>query len=267
MKKIIYCLLSCLLWSSFALADGTESGGGANPLIASFVKIASTVLSKVYFQPEHRILLAKALAESKIVTVKVLMDPATGKPVANQEKLVAYSSKNLIQLKEKPSSEADASWEVSLLRDDPLAYIVIHELWRASGIVSKENRSPDDTFQLSIGLYRLDRLNNDGEISTNVTADMTCIGKIGELNTRLNFFNDGLDIVEITQEGDFPYVGMFTVNKQGVRMGVAASREGHKIEFDIELSYQQRKKAVTANLGVQNERGNVSGGTLWCITL
>jgi hypothetical protein len=45
-----------------------------------------------------------------------------------------------------------------------LAHIVIHELFRASGVVGEDGASIDDTYQLTIGLYRLNKLDSMGNV-------------------------------------------------------------------------------------------------------
>lgn len=96
-------------------------------------------------------------------------------------------------------------------------------------------------------------------------ADITCIGKVGKLDTRINIVRDGIDKVEILQAGDSEYIGKYTENRQGVLMGSATSREGNILKFDFEYNF--KSKPLSISLGVEDERGNVSGGTLKCVVL
>jgi hypothetical protein len=135
---------------------GSEGGGGGNELIVEFVATANRLLEDVSFRPEHRELLRGALDRVRITTGPVLLNLTTGEPVPEQSKLIAWGSPGRIQLKEK-GILFDASFENALLSGEPIAHIVIHELFRASGALDAAGKSVDENFQLSIGLYGLDR--------------------------------------------------------------------------------------------------------------
>lgn len=145
--------------SSFAHA-GVDSSGGGNESIAYFVGSAEALLEKIKFSPEHQRLLKDALKKSRIESVTLLRQPLTGKPVKNQAQMLAYSSPGLIQLKE--ASDSGDSWGLAVREKRSVAHIVIHELFRASGLVDKAGRSADDTFQLSVGRYKLNQVDSFG---------------------------------------------------------------------------------------------------------
>jgi hypothetical protein len=149
--------------TGLALAkDGTESGGGGNLLVSSFVDFANTLLKKAELDEAHYKILKAALDESKIVSVKNLIDPATSLPVPDQANILAYSSKGLIQLKEQSVGLNSDSWQKAVIEKRLVGHIVIHELFRATGLIDKTGRSIDDNFQLSLTKYRLHKYTWDG---------------------------------------------------------------------------------------------------------
>jgi len=152
------------LWLGSSLAPlaharaggGSEGGGGGNKLIAEFVATANALLVQTKFVDAHRTLLTKTLAGVKFSTGPRLLDPITGKPIPNQEKLIAWGSPGRVQLKEK-GVLFEASFEDAIHGTDPIAHIVAHELFRASGALDSSGKSIDENFQLSIGFYQLNR--------------------------------------------------------------------------------------------------------------
>lgn len=161
MLKLRILLATLFLSSAIAptatlARGGSEGGGGGNDLIAEFVATANALFDQIDFIPEHRKLLKKALANSQIETGQRLLDPITGKTIPNQDRLIAWGAPGEIQLKERYFLH-EASFEDAMKSQDPIAHIVIHELFRASGVVDAKGRSIDENFQLSIGLYKLDR--------------------------------------------------------------------------------------------------------------
>lgn len=141
---------------SLARDGGSEGGGGGNRLIAEYVAVANSLLGTVAFTPEHKRLLKQALERAEFKTTKQLMDPVTRQPLAEQDKLIAWGSPGLVQLKEKGVLFQD-SFEDALATARPIAHIVIHELFRASGALGSDGKSIDENFQLSIGKYHLEQ--------------------------------------------------------------------------------------------------------------
>jgi hypothetical protein len=162
--KILCLLVLNLLITGPALAGrmGPGSSGGGNGSIAFFVASADALLKRVKFQPEHAALLATALKGTRIEAGKVLLTPGTARPVANQEGFLAYGSPARIQL--KLNQPAEDSFEKAVAEGRPLAHIVIHELFRASGALGADGKSIDDAYQLTIGLYRLNKLDSFGNV-------------------------------------------------------------------------------------------------------
>lgn len=165
MRKMIPLLL--LLPLAALARQGSEGGGGANKLIAEYVSTANTLIGRTGFTPEHKALLQKALDHSRIVTVKKILDPQTKQPLANQEKLIAWGSPGLVQLKEKGVLFED-SFEDAVATARPIAHIVIHELFRASGALDETGKSIDENFQLSIGKYHLEQ---DSTVGSAIGSD------------------------------------------------------------------------------------------------
>jgi hypothetical protein len=162
--KILCLLVLNLLIAGPALAArlGPGSSGGGNSSIAFFVASAEALLKRVKFQPTHAALLQSALKSAHIEAGRVLLTPGTSRPVSNQEGLLAYGSPGLIQLKlNQPGEE---SFEKAVAEGRPLAHIVIHELFRASGAVGEDGNSIDDAYQLTIGFYRLNKLDAFGNV-------------------------------------------------------------------------------------------------------
>lgn len=165
MIMVFWIVLTLLTSVSFA---GNEGGGG-DQLIIQFVSVANSILKDSEIEEHDKEILKKALLETKIVTTKVLKNPVTGEEILNQSKILAWGSKNLIQLKLSSEGVGNISWEDIANSGQPLAHLVFHELYRASGIYNEKNECPDETFQLSIGKYRLNEL----AIETNV--DKSCL--------------------------------------------------------------------------------------------
>ena len=163
MKRIILLAMTfqCLAGFAHATTIGVDSSGGGSELVATFVSIADNILSKSSFSPADHNVLKQALLSSRIVSVKTLVD-VHGNVVPEQGQMLAYSSKGLIQLKE--SKKGEDSWARALAEKRSVAYIVIHELFRASGLTNKEGRSIDDTYQLSVMTYRLNEVDNSGQL-------------------------------------------------------------------------------------------------------
>ncbi|QDK44150.1 hypothetical protein DOM22_02770 [Bdellovibrio sp. ZAP7] len=164
MRKMIVLVwvLQCLAGLAHATVIGVDSSGGGNELVGTFVSIADNVLDKVSFSSADRNLLKKALLSSRIVSVKTLTD-AKGNAVPEQSQMLAYTYKGLIQLKE--FKDGEDSWARAIAEKRSVAYIVIHELFRASGVTNREGRSIDDIYQLSVMIYRLNEVDNFGNLS------------------------------------------------------------------------------------------------------
>jgi hypothetical protein len=160
MRKLLSLLLLALLAPPAPLAragvGGSEGGGGGNDLIAEFVATANVLLDQVNFTKEDRVLLKKALANVQITSGPRLLNPLTGEPVPGQERLIAWGSPGHVQLKERLYIN-EASFEDSVAGPHPIAHIIIHELFRASGALDENGKSIDENFQLSIGRYKLDQ--------------------------------------------------------------------------------------------------------------
>ncbi len=161
MKNILMLIATLQLLTVFAHAKviGVDSSGGGNELVATFVTIADDVLKKAPFSSADYNVLKQALLSSRIVSVKTLLD-ANGYAVPEQSQMLAYGYKGLIQLKEQKNGED--SWARAVAENRPLAYIVIHELFRASGLTNNQGRSIDDIYQLSVMTYRLNEVDNSG---------------------------------------------------------------------------------------------------------
>jgi len=149
-----------LIQTSLAKADrGNGSGGGGNELVAEFISSAKVILNlESLAQSPDLPALQNALTHAKIVSVRILNDLATGKPVPNQKSLVAWGSKDSIQLKEDSGVPGESSWEHLLKSRQPVAHFVLHELYRATGLVGTDGKSVDENFQISIGRFHLDKL-------------------------------------------------------------------------------------------------------------
>jgi hypothetical protein len=146
--------LSCL--SAHARFDGSEGGGGGDQMIVEFVSLATSLIRNGGLDYEDANVIEKALSGAKIVSVDTLMDPLSKRPVPNQKTLIAWGSPGLIQLKLSSGGSDDISWQSLRQQGKPVSHYIFHELYRASGIVGRNGRSPDDIFQLSIGKYHLD---------------------------------------------------------------------------------------------------------------
>jgi len=144
---------------------GPGSSGGGNGSVAFFVASAEALLKRVRFQPEDAELIRHALKTARIEANGELLVPGTNKPVPSQAGLLAYGSPGLIQLKLTHAGED--SFEKAVAEGRPLAHIVIHELFRASGAVGENGASIDDTYELSIGTYRLNKLDSLGNVLIN----------------------------------------------------------------------------------------------------
>ena len=155
-NTILVVLGLLLAVSSFA-----QSGaGGSDEAISQFVTLANSLLDDYSIWTfQQKSLLGGALRNAKIVSVPVLLDQA-GNPVRDQEQLVAYGSPGLIQLKVATVNPDDASWVKSVKENKPIAHYIAHELYRASGAVDRDGKSPDETFQITIGELHLDHLPN-----------------------------------------------------------------------------------------------------------
>lgn len=135
--------------------SGNEGGGG-DQLIIDFIQTANNLLLENSIEDQHKDVLRSALGSTKIVTVLELKNPVTGKPIPNQKTIIAWGSPNFIQLKLSSGVKGEAAWDLIKKKGGPIAHLVFHELYRASGIMNERNESPDDAFQLSIGKYKLD---------------------------------------------------------------------------------------------------------------
>jgi len=156
--NILVALSFLVSVSTFAASSGGSSvRGGGNDLVATFVSTAERLLLEVNFDEDEKKYLSQALKNVRIKSVSVLLD--SGEKVANQEKLVAWGEVGLIQLKEMKAGED--SFELMIEHGRPIAHIVIHELFRASGWANKEGRSVDDQFEISIGRYHLNKRFDD----------------------------------------------------------------------------------------------------------
>jgi hypothetical protein len=137
-----------------------NEGGGGDQLIIDFIQTANNLLIEPEIQDEHKEVLRSALGTTKIVTVLQLKNPVTGKVIPNQKTLVAWGSPNYIQLKLSSGVEGEVAWDLIKKKGQPIAHLVFHELYRAAGVVNERNESPDETFQLSISKYKLNRYFN-----------------------------------------------------------------------------------------------------------
>jgi len=135
-------------------------------LVVSFKAIAEQLIvrHKAFgLSDEEATILRRALSQSSIVSTPALVNPVTGKPLQCSdgphlcpEKLIAYGSPGLIQLKEDSGRPQEDSWERVLNERRPFAHYVAHELFRASGVLGSDGRSIDDTFQISVQRCHLD---------------------------------------------------------------------------------------------------------------
>lgn len=163
------------LYCPLGLARGVDSSGGGDDLVAEFIVLSHELIGSYGDQwPKYRDTLQKALDTVKVVSTPVLKDPKTGVAIPNQTDLVAWGSPGLIQLKENIPGQS--SWADLLARNATVAQYIFHELYRASGIVGPDGRSPDDRFQISIGELHLNNLPlteslpNGGGLLVNDTA-------------------------------------------------------------------------------------------------
>lgn len=156
MKNLLLSLFFTLTFainSAYARTDGGSHGGGGDSLVADFVMLGNSLLEGYPLEEQDRSALQRALSESKIVAVPALSDPTNGTPIADQRTLIAWGSPGLVQIKLDDGSAE--SWEKLRREGKPVLHIVFHELYRAAGAEGKNGKSPDDSFQLSMGKYRL----------------------------------------------------------------------------------------------------------------
>lgn len=156
MKSFLVSLLVFVAFGGQSAKAGPGSTGGGNDLVDKFVSFANAILNRYPGDSEEKALLATALKNSHIVSVPVLKDIETGNPIPDQKLLVAWSSTNSIQLKEASGKPGEASWEDLIKNKKPVAHQIVHELYRASGAVNSNGKSPDDSYQISIGKLHLD---------------------------------------------------------------------------------------------------------------
>jgi len=155
--------------------------GGANDFVAQFVSLANKLLGQYQFEQQlHDLLLNTLQGSTKIMSVKVLMDPLTGLPVKNQEAFIAFGSPGLIQLKEDGPGAID-SWEASLNHAKPVSHTIVHELLRAANEADNDCLYPDDVYQTTIGQLHLDKF--DLLNSKNISG-FFCIGQNMFLETK-----------------------------------------------------------------------------------
>ncbi len=138
--------------------SGGEGSGGGNDLVGQFVALSNFILTHYPGTTEQKSLLKKSLHQTKIISTSTLRSPKTGKPITNQEKLIAWGSPGLIQLKENTGKLYEDSWENVVLSRRPVFHHIVHELYRASGVLSEDGRSPDDSYQISITQLMLDKV-------------------------------------------------------------------------------------------------------------
>jgi|GEM_PF-6817009 len=160
MSKLFFPVLVILFSLNTALGqvpstaiEGNEGGGG-DQLIVEFVSMANRLIEEDLIDGPDKLILEKSLDSTRIVIVQVLKNPVTGAEIPNQSTLVAWGSPNLVQLK-VTADRSHASWDRLSEDEQSLAQYVFHELYRASGVVDTNGNCPDETFQLSIGKYRL----------------------------------------------------------------------------------------------------------------
>jgi len=160
LKRFSMAAIGCALamTGAHAALGGTNSSGGGNELVAQFVSLATLVLNNSTFMSSpDRDRLQATLNTVKIVSAPVLVDPVSQQPIPNQRQLLAWGSPGLIQLKESTNQQGDASWEDKVKAGRSMAHLVIHELYRASGLVGADGRSVDDNFEITIAQYHLDK--------------------------------------------------------------------------------------------------------------
>ena len=137
---------------SFALlvrADEGSSGtrGGGSDVSAYFVTRTQAVMERLNGWDQSILdlhVLENSIQTQKILVVDRLQDPETGKPLANQNDLMAYGSRGLIQLRA-------SAWRSKIIQGVYLDHQVLHELLRATGIYD------DDGYKISIKIFAFDR--------------------------------------------------------------------------------------------------------------
>ncbi|MBA2404342.1 MAG: hypothetical protein H0V66_06190 [Bdellovibrionales bacterium] len=176
MKFCKSLLLSCIVLTLTLPLYATEGneGGGGDQLIVEFISIGNELIREPILDDADKDLLGKTINTTKIVTVSILKNPVTGKDIPNQKTLVAWGSPNLIQLKLSSGLPGEAGWDKIDRRKESIAQYVFHELYRASGVMDSKGQSPDETFQISIGKYRLDKY----FIDTTPVTECTLTNKI-----------------------------------------------------------------------------------------
>jgi hypothetical protein len=160
-KSMLSLFILALSFSSLTIAqnmsrDGNEGGGGDH-LIVEFISVANTLIKDPVIDIEDQELLKKTLELTKIEVVTTLKNPVTGQEIPHQKTLVAWGSPKLIQLKLSSGIPGEESWENLVNRNQIVAQYVFHELYRASSLIDDNGKSPDETFQISIGKYNLDK--------------------------------------------------------------------------------------------------------------
>jgi hypothetical protein len=158
MALFVHLLISMTFFATEqgAFAGGQGSGGG-NDIVARFTSLSNQLLDDGPFSEDDKNLLRKALSDSHITSVPVLIDERTHKAVPNQSQLLAWASRGSIQLKESSPDPKDASFTDLIFKRKPLAHELAHELFRATGLVNTDQKSIDENYQLSIGKYHLDQ--------------------------------------------------------------------------------------------------------------
>ena len=160
MKYLTMLLLCSSLYVANTYAEGNEGGGG-NEVVADFARQAFKLTKLKLIDESDRAILTEALNKTRIITVTTLMDPNTGRPIANQTDLVAWGTEGLIQIKNIPPrrgwgspSSKIPTWPI-LGNYFKRVHLIFHELYRASGIKNEFGLSPDENYQLSVGKYKL----------------------------------------------------------------------------------------------------------------
>ncbi len=126
---------------------GGNTGGGGSELVSKFVMQAKELLDRIEAtNPHDRDVenVRKTLhgEELKIVLRQRLLNPETNEAIPDQEKLLAWGSIGLIQLKPR-------DWEEAFLHAKKMDHHIFHELCRATPECN------DEAYRLSIGKLKL----------------------------------------------------------------------------------------------------------------